>query len=797
MGSAVSLKPGYAEELGREVGAYIDAGFKVIPLPHRSKAPKVKGWKDRTFGPGDFRGDANLALRLDAGLTDVDFDWQEARDLGPAILPLTAHFGRDGSFPGHALYTCSGLEKSIKYALPASVSEDRRFAGQDHALMVLEIRVDQSTMVPPSIHPSGEQLRWGQNTDVVEIEATELQRSCGLIAFLSVVLRCYPASGSRNDVGIALSGALVRAGYSAAEADDITRMLAEYAGDEEASQRGAGESAAKRLAEGKDVSGLPKLCELLGLPDEVATVFAKWLGQSEIDAATIILDNDREPENLDRMDDVFAASDLPHYQRLGRRVHIVRQASTGEEGKGPLVIRECSPRVIQQDVERRAKFAKWDARRDAYVSAQCPDRLAEMYLVKSNGWRVPELRGVRESPTIRGDGTILQTPGYDEKTGYLYDPRLDYPTIPEFPTKAEAMAALAELEDVLKDFKFASESDKAVALAGFIMSAIRPALETAPMIGIDAPQFGAGKTLLANLIHIVGHGVRPTAKGWAKDETENEKRLFSSLMGGEAVYFMDNVAKDAPIGGEALATILTQPTWAARKLGVSEQPAVSTRALFMATGVNLTFAADLVRRSLKTRIEPGVERPENREFSYDVVADTIANHPRLLAAALTVVRAYVVAGSPMAGKFKPLGSFGDFDRLVRAPLMWLGRVDPVETQRDIEAVDPEADTLVRGLELLELVFKGKAFQVRDIAALAAKSPLMAGEAALVNWIRENTPQSRDAASINTRALGLYLKSKRGTPRGGRKLEMAEPGTAVAGGKLGRDGTIWRIVRMVE
>jgi Bifunctional DNA primase/polymerase, N-terminal len=549
MGSVVSLRPSYAEQLGWEVSAYLDAGFKVVPLPFRSKAPKVKGWKDRTFVLADFRPDANVALRLDAGLTDIDFDWHEARDLGPAILPETAHFGRVSSDPGHALYTCAGLDKSIKYALPASVSEDQRFAGRDHALVVLEVRVDQSLMVPPSIHPSGEQLRWGPTQDVLEIDAADLQRRCGLVAVLSVVARCYPASGARNDVGIALSGALVRAGYSADEADAHTRWLAGYAGDEEADQRGAGHNAAKRIAEGKDVAGLPKLCELLGLPADVAGVFAKWLGQSEIDATTIILDNDREPENLDRMDEVFAASALPHYQRLGRRVHVVRQSSTGEEGKGRLVIRECSPRVIQQDIERLAKFAKWDGRRNAHASAQCPDRLAEMYMVKSDGWRVPELRGVRESPTLRGDGTILQTPGYDIKLGYLYDPRLAYPVIPEFPTKVEAEAALLELEHVLKDFNFASPADKAVALAGFIMSAIRPALETAPMIGIDAPQFGAGKTLLANLIHIVGHGLRPVAKGWAKDEAENEKRLFSSFMSGEPVYFVDNVAKDTPIGG--------------------------------------------------------------------------------------------------------------------------------------------------------------------------------------------------------------------------------------------------------
>ena len=131
--------------------------------------------------------------------------------------------------------------------------------------------------------------------------------------------------------------------------------------------------------------------------------------------------------------------------------------------------------------------------------------------------------------------------------------------------------------------------------------------------------------------------------------------------------------------------------------------------MFYATGVNLTFTADLVRRALKCRIEPQVEHPENRPFSYDVAADTLANHARLLTAALTIIRAYTVAGLPMQGKFKPMGSFGEFDMLVRGAQLWLGLADPLETQRDIESIDPEIDALARGLELLEAVFGGRAF----------------------------------------------------------------------------------------
>ena len=795
MNKVVSLRPDYAEQLLCAVREYIAADFRVVPLPSRSKAPKIKGWKDRVFAEADFRSDSNLALRLDAGLCDVDLDWVEARELAEELLPLTAWFGRASATPSHMLYTCAGLEKSLKFSLPASFSEDARFTQGEHALTVLEIRAGQSVMAPPSIHPSGEVLNWGTCETVHPIDADKLQRRCGLIAVLSVALRCYPASGTRNDVCIALSGALVRAGFDPGEADELTRLVAEVAGDEEASQRGAGENAARRIAESKDVAGLPKLCELLSLPPELARLFAKWLGQDGPDASAILLDNDREPENLDRMDALFAASGLPHFQRLGRRVHVCRLAATGEEGAGPLAIRECSKRVIQQDIERLARFQKFDARRSGgggYVPAQCPDRLAEMYLCKSNGWTVPELRGVRESPTLRSVGSVLQTPGYDRQTGYLFEPRTAYPAMADQPTREHAVAALAEVKHVLRDFRFASEADLAAALALILMAVTRPALSTAPMVAIDAPQYGAGKTLLANLAAIIGLGALPVAKGWATSEEENEKRLYSALLAGEPIYLADNIPKGLPLGGEALAAVLTQPEWAARLLGRSEQPAVSTRTLIIATGVNVTVTADIVRRALKCRIEPGVERPEAREFDYDIIEETLTNHPALLIATLTMVRAYVVAGYPMRGAFKPLGSFADFDRLVRGPLIWLGCEDPVATQRDIEAVDPEIDTLARGLEVLEAVFGGGAFQVRDISAVAIKASPTIGELALLGWVRETLPPGRDAQPINAPALGKYLKANRGAPRGGRKLGQVKAGTPEAGGKLGRDGAIWRI-----
>ena len=782
----------YAEQLRDAVEYHCNAGLSVVPLPPRSKAAKIKGWKERIFTPADFGPDFNVALRHDNGLCDVDLDWPEAQGLAFEILPKSACFGRKGAWLSHVFYECNELSRTIKFTLHASCSSDPRFTTAAHAMTVLELRAGQSTMVPPSIHPNGEQLTWTES-ETAEVSAAELQRLCGLLAFVSVCVRCYPDTGSRNDVGMALGGALVRAGYDPEEAERLTQLVADHAGDNEAESRGDGRRAREKLDAGKEVTGLTRLCELLGLPAEMVQVFAKWLRQTTAPDNAIVLDNDREPENLDKIDAAFAASDLPHYQRLGKRVHVTRNANTDEERPGPLVIRECTRRVIQQDAQRIVQFVKFDGRSGAYVPAQCPDRLAEMYLCKSNGWTVPELCGVRESPTLRPDGSILQTSGYDSATGFLYAPQIDYPAIPDKPTREDAEAAFDVLAHVVRDFDFASGADGVVWIAAVLTDAIRPALETAPVFGFDAPQFGAGKSLLANLVCLIVHGAKLIGKGWTTDEAENEKRLYAALLAGEHSYFADNIKKGLPFGGEAIAAILTQDRWAARKLGKSEQMPVSTRAMFYATGVNLTFTADLVRRALKCRIEPNMEHPESRTFNYDVANETLANHPHLLAAALTIIRAYVVAGLPMQSKLKPMGSFGDFDRLVRGAIQWLGLNDPLDTQRDIESVDPETDTLARGLELLEAVFGNNAFQVKDIALLAVKTKSVC-QTALLDWVRETTPPARDSAVVNTKALGQYFKSRRGTPRDGRRLEVVKPSTAEASGKLGRDGTIWRVVR---
>jgi putative DNA primase/helicase len=105
------------------------------------------------------------------------------------------------------------------------------------------------------------------------------------------------------------------------------------------------------------------------------------------------------------------------------------------------------------------------------------------------------------------------------------------------------------------------------------------------------------------------------------------------------------------------------------------------------------LVGDVVRRVVTASLDSDLERPELRQFKGNPLDMVLADRGRYVAAALTVVRAYLAAGCP--GELPPLASFGDWSRLVRSPLVWLGRADPVETMEAARAEDPELDDLRR------------------------------------------------------------------------------------------------------
>jgi putative DNA primase/helicase len=183
---------------------------------------------------------------------------------------------------------------------------------------------------------------------------------------------------------------------------------------------------------------------------------------------------------------------------------------------------------------------------------------------------------------------------------------------------------------------------------------------------------------------------------------EAQKRLDAVLIAGQGLFSLDNV--DIALGGDWLCQALERPMYEPRILGVSQT--VKRRnmwTIFMWTifgnGNNLKLLQDATRRSLLCRMDSGWERPEERRFKRDPFGRVIMDRGLYVAAALTVVRAYVAAGQP--GKLPWFGApFGEWSDLVRSALVWLGCEDPVLSQKSIRDADPRRQAKVQLLQAI-------------------------------------------------------------------------------------------------
>ena len=392
---------------------------------------------------------------------------------------------------------------------------------------------------------------------------------------------------------------------------------------------------------------------------------------------------------VDEVDDALAAASGNLYSYGNKLVQIVTGEIRTTQGKEKsLRLLLITPHNLLYQISMAATFEKYNGKTDAWVKTDCPRQVAETYIARGQ-WRMPTLLGIVACPTLRPDGSVLSTPGYDEQTGLFFDPGgVTFPAVPEWPTKAQAEAALEELKAPIAKFKFVNAQSRSVALSAFITAVIRRALDAAPMHGSDAPVAGSGKSLLGDIASVIVTGHRAAVSG-ADNREELEKKLAASLLGGDAIIMLDNM--DTPVGGQLLCQMLTQPKVKPRPFGKLENVEVPSNAMIFCNGNNLVIEGDANRRTLVGRINPEVERPELREFDFHPVQFAVERRPMLACAALIIVRAWIAAREKP--KMVKLGSFERWSELVREPLIWLGEADPVLVMDDVRSADPQLQNL--------------------------------------------------------------------------------------------------------
>lgn len=464
------------------------------------------------------------------------------------------------------------------------------------------------------------------------------------------------------------------------------------------------------------------------------------------------------------------AASKRYYQRGG----LIVAVNTDPESQATCIKPVSQPALLRA-LSGAAVWTRFDARSSADVVCDPPQRHIGVLFDGEGYNHLPALAGIARQPYLRPDASLVTDAGYDASTGLfgVFDARQF--TVSPNPTPEDVQAALAELLALLTEFDFATDHDRAAAVAGMLTATIRPSLPTAPMFHIKAPQIASGKSYLSGIIAAFASPTTPSAVAFPTTEEECQKLLLATLLEAPACVTFDNLTSDL-IPFKSMCSALTEEHLTGRILGVSKTATVGTRSLFLSSGNNVDAIRDMARRCITIALDPQVETPATRQFTADPLGTVRAARERYVSLALTIIRAWVVAGSPIT-PCKPLASYGQWSNWVRQPLLWLGMADPAQRVFEQLAQDPDRETLGRLLHAWRATFGSTPAMIREAVNRAETytfGPISNVQAELKEVMREI---AEDRGEINRRRLGKWIARHQGRIVDGLRFEKASGTTS--------------------
>ena len=447
-----------------------------------------------------------------------------------------------------------------------------------------------------------------------------------------------------------------------------------------------------------------------------------------------------------------------YYNRGGLIASVVEDLIT------PACIKPLPAPALTRALSRSINFVRFDNRSESLKSIDpAPKYVAALFDAESYP-HLPPLRGIARQPHFRVDGSLCMTAGYDTATGLFgaFNPA-DY-CVKAAPDQQDAQHALEQISTLLNGFDFQDANSRAAALSAILTAAIRPTLTTAPMFHAAAHQPSSGKSYLLKIIAGFAGAENPAMLSMPPNDEEFRKLLLATLLEAPPVVVFDNLTGDIqPFG--SFCTALTEPTIQGRVLGVSKNATVSTRSVFLSSGNNVGPVRDMARRVITIRLDPKVENPALREFSDSPAATLQRRRGEFVSHALTIIRAYRVAGSPLAS-CTGFGGYDDWATLVRHPLLWLGIADPVANVVEQLAADPDREELGRLLTAWRKVFGAGAAHVAD-AVEKTHPGVYGGSTELFEVCME---LAEERGQINRRRLGKWIARHAGRIVGNLRFE---------------------------
>lgn len=433
---------------------------------------------------------------------------------------------------------------------------------------------------------------------------------------------------------------------------------------------------------------------------------------------------------------------LRHYQRGGVIVTITTDPGTQETAVKPLTLPSLT-RVL-------AGIAIWqcyDKRSNSWRVCDPSERHVRMLHDSTSYPHLPVLNGIAQQPYLRPDGSLIMNPGYDSATGMFGKFNAQQFSVPDKPSKQHAEKALSELLELLSEFAFKTEHDRAAAISGILTAVVRPSLLQAPMFHAKAPSIASGKSYLCELFTAFSTPKKGTPHAFPADDEECRKLLLAELLTAPAVIEFDNLTGDL-IPHKSLCTALTSEYISGRILGHSKTAEVTTRVLFLSSGNNVDPVRDMARRTITINLDPACEIPAARDFRKQPVREVRADRGRFVSLALTIIRAWICADKPKT-ECKTIATYADWSDYCRQPLLWLAQPDPAHCIFEAMRDDPDRELLGEFLQAWHARFGHAPALVKD-----AISPIESNK--VLRELIGDIASDRNG-TINRKQLGRWIK----------------------------------------
>lgn len=440
------------------------------------------------------------------------------------------------------------------------------------------------------------------------------------------------------------------------------------------------------------------------------------------------------------------------FVRNGKLVRAVKNDNT-------TLIEDHTKQSLSYHLNTKATWLRKNQTKDSYSDTKAPAEFVEQILSSNDFDGIPSLRGIKTSPIFTSRGQIRLESGYDPDTGYYIDHNIEIGDIT--PTEDNIRRAKELIfDDLLVDFPFVSDADKAHAVAFMLLPFVQLITgNITPLHVFKAPTARTGKSKLMKLLLLPSIGTLQLnmmkLSNGVFEASDLRKELVSFARSGRSACLFDNVK--GTIDSDLLELAITSGRINERILGGNQTTDAPTNWVWALSSNDAKLSNDLIGRSILIQLDANMEFPSERSgFKHPDIEQWSLNHlGELTTGCLALVNAWVEAGMPLDEESK-FGGFEQWCKVMGGLLKSIG-IDGFlqnEQEKRLSTQSTETESLRNFVQTWGERFRETTVGVKELFPLASYTDSSGG-------IDNGTSKMHRGHGENLLGELIYARSERG------------------------------------